>query len=123
MTATTTADRRDQARRMHDEGQSVDAIATALGVRISTVVTYLKTSGRRPGRAWEQVAARPDYSGRPGPIYCTCGAPTPHSRMVASRGQNLRTERVDGIPWGFCSLGCYEAGFDRLNGILGGNRP
>ncbi len=66
---------------------------------------------------WDAVKARPDYSSRPGPIYCVCGRPAPHAPLVASRG-SLVTNQVDGIPWGFCSVGCFEQSADTLFAVL-----
>ena len=121
MTTTTPVDYRSQARRMRDEGQGIDAIATALGLSPVTVRAYLVTPraelARRP-----RVCADPypDHSDRPGPIYCVCGAATPHGPHRNPGQGSHSAGRVNGIPWGFCSVGCYEAGVDRLAALLGG---
>lgn len=112
--------RREAAVAMLLSGHGIDAIASEMGVKISTARRYCQ-GNRCPTRRASAADAGNDFRDRQGPIRCVCGAPTPHEAARVIRGKRIHTSRVGGVPWGFCSMGCYNLGIEALSALLGGS--
>lgn len=104
-----------RAKRLSREGVSNGRIATALGVSRASVAGYL--ADRRYTGMERNDPDRSDFSRRPGPIRCICGAPA----ACGTRRPSGKAS-TDGIPWGFCSIECSDGAVERIAWALGESR-
>lgn len=108
--------RQQEARDLRASGLSCREIATRVGMSYAWVSKVTKGVAVERRSAGYYTRYKPDMRERQGPILCVCGSPTPHEPMKRGPGGGRPpvTERVDGIPWGFCSMLCYDTACDDI---------
>jgi hypothetical protein len=96
---------------MRQSGLTVRQIAEQEGIghkaAYKSIRLYGESLQRLPDPS-EALRGVEDFTGRPGPIRCICGAPTPHAPRNPLGSGSLETARAEGIPWGFCSQACRD---------------
>lgn len=104
----------ERIRALAREGLSVALICQRLGVSAGTVRRHARGEiAPNPRRKWEY-----DYTVGDRPILCVCGNPTPHAPFLPYGTRDRDAQRVNGIPWGFCSMECYEHSFEEIGKTL-----